>query len=353
MPEPSPDLIELDDSLDAIQDFFETQGWTDGLPIVPPTVERVQEMYRYVDYAPDDVLARLAPMNGEATLRRVAVNAVMAGCRPEYLPVLIAAVQSIAQPEFNLNGVQSTTHPCALAIIVNGPLRNELSINSGHNCFGQGTRANATIGRALRLIALNVGGGTPGEGDKSTQGTPAKYAFCAAENEEASPWQPNHVEHGFDPADSTVTVMAVEAPHNVNNHVCTTAPAMLDTIVGSMAATGSNDRYGQGNPMIVFGPEHAATVAGDGFSKDDVRRYVWERVFFPPETPGMPSENVVVPGATPGRLAPTPADLYVIVAGGAGKHSSWLPTFGRMSTVMRRIEYKDGRPVRSVYEPRG
>jgi hypothetical protein len=354
------DLIELEDSLEAIQDFFETQGWTDGLPIVPPTVERVREMYRYLDYGPKDVIAKVAPLNGEATVERIATSAVMAGCRPEYMPVLIASVQAAADPAFNLNGVQSTTHSCAVGIIVNGPLRTQLSINSGHNCFGQGPRSNATIGRAMRLILLNIGGGTPGDGDKSTLGSPGKYSLCAAENEEVSPWSPNHVEHGFDAEDSVVTVMAAEPPHNINDHGCTTGIEMLESIAGAMREIGSNDqRYGRGNPMIVFGPEHAETVARDGYTKDDIRRYIWDNVTFEPRrlatgaiegVPGQGGQAGQDPNE-PRRIAPTPEDIYVIVAGGAGKHSAWIPTFGLMSTVMRRIEYRDGRPVRDVFSP--
>ena len=178
-----PDFVDLEDSLEAIQDFYETQGWTDGLPIIPPTEARVREMFRYLDYEPDDVLALLEPLSGEATVQRVAVNAVMAGCRPEYMPVLIAAVKAIAEPAFSLRAVQTTTHPCTVGLNVNGPLRDELSINCGANCFGTGWRANATIGRAMRLILLNIGGGIPGEGDKATHGSPAKFTLCIGENE--------------------------------------------------------------------------------------------------------------------------------------------------------------------------
>src|SRR3990172_8275798 len=155
----SPPLVELEDSLEAIQEFFETQGWTDGLPIVPPTQERVRAMYRYVERDPDEVVAVLAPRNGEATVQRIAINAVMSGCRREYLRVLLTAVEAVAEEPFNLNGIQSTTHPCGVLVLLNGPVGRELNVNSGYNCFGQGWRANMTIGRAMRLIMLNIGGG--------------------------------------------------------------------------------------------------------------------------------------------------------------------------------------------------
>ncbi len=358
-----PPIVELEDSLDAILDFFETQGWTDGLPFVPPTPDRVQGMYRYLDRAPDDVVAELAPRNGEATVERIAINAVMAGCRPEYMPVLVTAVQAVAEEPFNLNGIQSTTHPCGVFVLVNGPLARELNINGGYNCFGQGWRANVTIGRAMRLILLNVGGGTPGDGDRSTQGTPAKISFCASENEQASPWPPLHVEHGFDAEDSTVTVMACEGPHNVQDHGSISGLGVLTTMAGSLREAGSNNILsGGGQPMVVFGPEHAAAVAGDGYSKDGVKQFIWEHARLPIvetspdwQESRFRSERNVVDGE--GRESIAIAEhwsrINVIVAGGAGKHSCWIPTFGReemTNTVMRRIERSDGTPVRSAYD---
>ena len=359
-----PPLIELEDSLEAIQNFFETQGWTDGLPIVPPTRERVRAMQQFVDRAPDEVLATLAPRNGEATIERIAVNAVMAGCRPEYVPVLLTAVQAIADPAFNLNGMQSTTHPCGVFVLVNGPLAGELGIHGGYGCFGPGRRANAAIGRAMRLVMLNIGGGTPGDADRSTQGTPAKYTFCAAENETANPWGPLHVEHGFAPEDSVVTVMACEGPHNIQDHGSISGLGILTTAAGSLREAGSNNILTHGGqPMVVFGPEHAATVARDGYSKDDVKRFLWERARLPESdwSPDWRTEAMrerlldEIGRADAIPIARHWSDINVIVAGGAGKHSSWIPTFGAglTNTVMRRIEWRDGRPVRSVFERGG
>lgn len=367
-----PSLFELeDDSLDAIEDFYETQGWTDGLPIVPPTVARVRAMYEHVDYEPSDVIASLAPRRAEATLERIAVNAVMAGCRPTYMPVLVAAIQAIAEEPFNLNGMQSTTHPCAVLVMVNGPLVRELNINSGHNVFGQGWRANATIGRAIRLMMMNIGGGIPGESDKSTQGTPAKFSFCMAEREEANPWEPYHVEHGYDLQDSTVTVMASEAPHSVQDHKSATGEGLLTTIAGSMRKLGGNDFFmgTGGQPLVVIGPEHAATIAGDGFSKDDVKRYLWEHTRIPvkeiaPEWQIEVRERVLANGQTKEerlieltgsadnlQLAEHWSRIGIAVAGGAGKHSCWIPTFGGSltQTVTRRIEHRDGTPYRTIH----
>lgn len=361
-----PPILELEDSLEAIQDFFETQGWSDGLPFIPPTLERVKGMYANIDYRPDDVIAKLAPKNGEASVERIAINAVMAGCRPEFMPILIAAVKAIEEPQFNLNGVQSTTHPCSVALFINGPIRNELSINYRGNCFGQGWRANAAIGRAMRLILVNIGGGTPGIGDQSTQGTPAKYGFCAGENEEDSPWPPLHVDCGFSADDSTVLVMAAEAPHNVIDGGSITGKDMLDTMAGSMRADATNDiDMGRGTPMVAFGPEHAEVIGRDKISRQEIQHYLWEHtkrerrvrsVTAPPPPQAAPRVGDVQgnPGLPQDQrwLTPDPSDIYVICAGGPGSHSCWIPSFGLQKSVMKRIEYKDGSPVRSAFQLR-
>ena len=159
---------------------------------------RVAEFLRHTTRDRREVVAVLPPRQGEATVERIAINAVMAGCRPEYFPVVIAAVEALAQPPFNLDSVQATTHPVAPLMIVNGPIAKEIGLNGGYNAFGQGFRPNLTIGRALRLVLMNVGGGLPGTGDRATQGSPAKIAYCVAENEDANPWEPLHVELGFD-----------------------------------------------------------------------------------------------------------------------------------------------------------
>jgi hypothetical protein len=285
----------------------------------------------------------------------------MAGCRPEYLPVVIAAIQAVGDQAFNLTGIQATTHPCAVFVLLNGPLAVELGVNSGPNCFGQGTRANMAIGRAVRLALLNIGGGTPGEGDRATHGTPAKISFCAAENEAESPWEPLHVEHGFALDDSVVTVVACEAPHNINDHGSISGLGLLTTIATSLRQSGSNNiNPGRGEPMLVFGPEHAAQVARDGYTKADVKRFLWEHVRFPvsewsPDWREDPERMQQLEDATGqrewARLTATADDLDVIVAGGPGKHSCWMPTFGGTETVLRRVERADGAPVRSVFNP--
>jgi hypothetical protein len=185
------------DNPETIFQLFIARGWMDGLPFIPPRDERVARMLAYADRDPKEVVAVLPPRWGEATLEKIAVNAVMAGCLPQYLPVVMTAVSAMAEEAFNLYAVQATTHPCTPLILVNGPMAKELNINGRYNALGQGWRANATIGRAIRLILLNIGGGEPGVLDRATVGHPGKYSYCLAENEAENPWIPLHLEKGF------------------------------------------------------------------------------------------------------------------------------------------------------------
>ena len=235
--------IDVVDEFEAVQSLYLEHGWTDGLPVVPPTPDRVETMLSATDLPPQHVLAELPPTWGAATVEKLAVNAVMAGCLPEYLPVLVAAVEAISDSAFNLYAIQATTHPCAPLVIINGPIRSLLGLNSSSGSYGPGWRANATIGRALRLVLFNVGGGYPGVGDMSTQGAPSKFSYCVAENEEENPWQPLHVDRGFRPDQSTVTVLAGEPPHNINDHSGRSAEDILTIIAGAMAVTGANNAY--------------------------------------------------------------------------------------------------------------
>ena len=322
--------IELDDDYDAVQQLYLDRGWTDGLPVVPPTPERVEAMLATVDLDHQYVVTEIPPNWGAATVEKLAVNAVMAGCLPEHLPVLVAAVEAMGDPAFNLYAIQATTHPCAPLLIINGPIRAALGLNSSSGAYGPGWRANATIGRAVRLILLNVGGAYPGVGDMSTQGAPSKYSYCVAENEEENPWQPLHVERGFRPDQSTVTVMAGEPPHNINDHTGRSAEDVLTIIAGAMAVTGANNAYTGGETLLALGPEHAATIAGDGLTKRDVAEWLCQRARIPLERythdTMMERFDRIPDGPVP--MVATPDDLLVIVLGGPGKHSSWVPTFG-------------------------
>ena len=335
--------IEMVDEFEAVQRMYLERGWTDGLPVVPPTPDRVETMLVATGLPPGDVLAELPPTWGAATVEKLAVNAVMAGCLPEYLPVLIAAVEAISDPVFNLYAIQATTHPCAPLMIINGPIRSALGLNSSSGAYGPGWRAHATIGRALRLVLLNVGGAHPGVGDMSTQGAPSKFSYCVAENEEENPWQPLHVDRGFRPDQSTVTVLAGEPPHNINDHSGRSAEDILTIIAGAMAVTGANNAYTGGETLLALGPEHAATIGNDGFSKGDIVAWLQQRARIPLEryTPDTLLERFrEIPGG-PVPIIPTVEDLAIIVLGGPGKHSSWVPTFGGSTrSVTREIKWK-------------
>jgi hypothetical protein len=341
--------IELEDSLEDIQTYFEMRRWSDGLPIIPPTRERVARLVDHLGRDPEQVVCSLAPRNGEATVERIAANAVMAGCRPEDFPVVVAAVEAVAQPELNLNGMQSTTHPTAIMILVNGPVTQELGINSGAGCLGPGWRANMAIGRALRLALLNIGGGYPGDGDRATQGSPAKITFCLAESQTESPWEPYHVEHAFDPDDNVVTVVACEGPHNIQDHSSISGLGVLTTVAGALSQAGSNNlASSSGYPVVVFGPEHAHQVAVSGYSKADVKEFLWEHARFPIDRLSsewlsdgrLAARAELITGSTDTvPLTTKPDDIQVIVAGGPGKHSCWMPTFGGDThPVMRKLE---------------
>ena len=335
--------IEVTDDFEAVQALYLERGWSDGLPIVPPTPKRVEAMLASLDsslFTPQQVIAEIPPNWGGATVERLAINAVMAGCRPEYLPIIVAAVEAMGDPAFNLYAIQATTHPCAPLLIINGPIRTELGFNSGSGAYGPGWQPNATIGRAIRLALLNIGGAYPGVGDMSTQGAPSKYTYCVAENEEENPWQPLQLERGFRPEQNAVTVLAGEPPHNINDHTGRSADDILTIIAGAMAVTGANNAYTGGETLLALGPEHAATIARDGLSKRDVAEWLHRRARIPLEryTRDTMLERFGHIPEEPVPMVNTPEDLAIIVLGGPGKHSSWIPTFGGSThSVTREI----------------
>jgi hypothetical protein len=341
-------LRDAPDDLDRFQEFAVAEGWGDGLPVLPPTPERVERVLGRFTSRRWEVVAPVAPRLAEATLEAVATNAALAGAGPSHFPVIVAALRALTRPEFNLEAIQTTTHPCGPLLILNGPVVKRLSVASGANALGGGARANAVIGRAVRFVLVNVGGARPGSVDRATQGHPGKYSYCVGEAEEASPWEPLHVERGFAPDDSCVTVCGSEAPHNVNDHGSTTASALLRAIAGTAATPGSNNIYLGGEPLVILGPEHAQTIAASGWSKADFKRAFWERAQVP--FSAFSAENlarfsVIDPArfrdAPPERravLARTPEDVMVIVAGGPGKHSAIVPTFGATKSVTIKVE---------------
>ena len=336
----------LPNDLIAFNEECERRRWSDGLPLIPPTVERVEQMLGGTARARHSVVARVAPGFGEASVERIAINAVMAGCRPEYLPVLIAAVEAVAEQPFNIQGIQATTNSAAPWIIVNGPQATTLGFNAGLNCLGQGTRANATLGRALRLILQNIGGALPGEMDRATHGQPGKYSFCCAENEAASPWTPLHVERGFAADENVVTVVGAAGTLNLNSH-SKEAADLLRVIATSMTYPTSNDFHFAGEPWLILSPEHAEVLARGGYDKAKLKEEIWALSKMPAarfarkdydraehtrsaELGGFSPETLV-------PISPSPRDIGIIVAGGPGTHSVYVPTFGQTRAVSRRI----------------
>ena len=336
--------VTVADTPEALLALFCEREWCDGLPVVPPTEERVRAM---LGKAPADRnLGAMPPLWRQATLEKLAVNAVMAGCEPASFPVVVAAVEAMLEPSFNLYGVQATTHPVAPLLIVHGPIARQLGVHAGSGCFGPGFRSNATIGRAIRLILMNVGGAWPGRHDMATQGSPAKFTYCIAEREDASPWGPLRA------GESAVTVFGGEAPHNVNDHVSTTAAGILATVADTAVSLGSNVGwyFSQSQLLIVLGPEHAATIAGDGFTRADVQRYVFEHARLPLRTlklggmwgiqdwprwmMAVTDDDALLP------QVPSPDDVFVIVAGGPGKHSAVVPNCTFSRAVSRPISVR-------------
>jgi len=343
-----PSVVAEHAAFDAVNEHFYERGWTDGLPIVPPTEERVQAMLGGMPWRrADDLISVVPPRMGHATMHQIAVNAVMAGCRPEYLPVIVAALQAVSEPQYGLSHRQTTTHAGAPLIIVNGPVVERLRINCGRGLFGPGWRANATIGRALRLVLVNVGGAGPGV-DASQTGHPGKYTYCIAEYEAANPWQPLHVERGFAREKSVVTLVNTEAPHSMTENIQTDPHEIVGTFASSMATLGVNNLYSQGTPVLVLGIEHAQHIAAAGWSKQDLLQALFERARQPwglvknrgkskgprfPEFVDRNDDSSMVP------IIREPGDLVLIVAGGAGGKSMFLPTAGGQSlAVSKSIE---------------
>ena len=338
--------FEAIDDLDAINRLYRERRWSDGLPIVPPTRERVERALAQTQRDRSDVVAHVAPGYGAATIERIAINCVMAGCDPEYLPVLITATEGVAEPEFNLQGIQATTNPVAVWLIVNGPLAKKLDVSAGFNCIGQGAWANATIGRAMRLILQNIGGALPGEMDRATQGQPGKYTFCCAENEDATPWEPLHVERGYDRAQSTVTVVGAEGTMNMNTH-SKDAPELVRVIAETFVHPPSNEYVHGGEPWLIVSPEHAEVFRRGGMSKTDLKRALWEASKMPARRLALKELERARASRTEelGTLAPETLlpisqrheDVMLIVAGGPGTHSVYVPCFGNSRAVTRAI----------------
>ncbi len=347
-------LVEVPEDLYEFNRWAANERWSDGLPLIPPTRELVDEMLLGTEWPADQVVGKIPPRLAEATVELIAANAVMAGCRPSAMPILVAAVQAMLEPDVNLYGVQATTHPCAVMVMASGPLAEAAGVHGGCGLFGPGFPANASIGRAVRLIQQNIGGAWPGETDRATQGSPAKFSFCFGENEVDSPWDPLRVRLGHDRAVSTVSVVAAEGPHNLNDHVSTAPQGILFTFAQTMATMGTNNAYTPGDTVLVVCPEHATILDDGGFTPRDVQEYLYERTRIPFRSwklGGMygmlpqPKYFEVVDDDYEVPVFGSPDDIVVVVGGGPGRHSSWMPTFGLTRTTTRVIGGPAGSPM--------
>ena len=269
--------IELADLDDEIEILFD-RGVTDGLPVTPPTVERVLRMLEGTTRAPDEIIAVVAPNLVEVTVEKVAINAVMAGCRPEYLPWVIAALQAVCTDEFNVHGVLATTMPVGPVLICNGPGTRAIGMNSGVNVFGQGNRANMTIGRAVQLIVRNVGGGRPGEVDRAAHGNPGKLSFCFAEDEIGSPFTSLAVARGFAAEDDTVTVFAGEGPRVIVDQLARDAGQLANSFATCLRAAHHPKLVIGFDCVLVVGPEHARVFAEAGWDRDVLLAQLHDRL---------------------------------------------------------------------------
>tara|TARA_A100001037_G_C15150529_1_gene638941 strand:+ start:4600 stop:5655 length:1056 start_codon:yes stop_codon:yes gene_type:complete len=331
--------IEVSDSYWDIQDYYESEGWSDGLPVVPATEILVKEMVDACELSPDTKLGVIQPSNKSVTVEKVAINSVMAGCKPEYFPVVIAAIKAILRPEFNVGGVQATTGGAACVVVVNGPICDEIGIHSDAACFGPGFRANATIGRAVRLVIRNLGELVPGVMDKATLSTPGRFSFCFGENESRSPWESRQEELGYSKNSNLVTVLGVRGVYNIFDS-SSTGTLALDTLVRSVVTEGFANYYqiGSGAQMtLVLSPEHANEIAAEGFSKANIREFIYRNARMPisrlkekahwsnrvwPDSIDILNDEELVPIAT------NSDDIMILVAGGDGRHSAWLAGWG-------------------------
>ena len=336
--------------VEEVNELFHSRGWTDGLPIIPPAEENVRAMLSFSACSGDEEIGRLPPAMNPVTPRKLAINAVMAGCAPAFFPVVMAAVEGLLDEDLALYSMQTATNATTPLVIVNGPIARSLCLNSGGNVFGSGNRANATIGRAVRLALLNIGGEVPGISDPSTHGQPGKYSFCIAEAEEESPWEPLHVEQGYAKDQSTVTLIGAGGPQNIFTYGCRNGKEILDTFVGALCGLGHNNIIFPTGPLFVLSPEHATTIARDGFSKSDVKQFLFVKARIPLSrfsagtTRGIHDRRSrwfeVVGDAEHIGIADHPEDILIVVAGGQGIHSQFLPTAFTKKAVTKVVREK-------------
>ncbi|MFQ5880155.1 MAG: hypothetical protein ACE5IZ_08290 [Dehalococcoidia bacterium] len=329
MPQLRSQRYEVESLHEAIEFYYE-RGWTDGLPVVPPTEEQVRQFLAAAGLDPETVLGYQPTRRRTVIAEKAAINAVMAGCRPDYMPVVAAAIRAVLEDEFTLHGCGSSTAGAAVLLVVNGPIRRQLEMNALINLFGPGWRANATIGRAVRLVLINVLGFRPGVLDMGTLGHPGRYTYCIAEDEENSPWEPLHVERGLPAEASAVTAFAAEPPHQVVNETANSPEAILDSVATTLRDVGNLSNPAAGQYAIVIAGQHRSHMARAGCGKRQVREYLFERAQVTKEDFER-AGKVLPPRLRRSRktsfpVVARPDDFLVIAAGGhAGGYSAVVP----------------------------
>jgi peroxiredoxin len=334
----SASVMQVPDGEDLFEYCFRTFG--DALPVIPPTPERIARMLGGAPADRTEVIARVPPCYGEATVEKIAANAVMAGCVPEMMRVLLPLVRAVCDERLNVHGVQATTHFAAPLVIINGPIRDELGFAYRQNVFSNVARANSTLGRALQLILLNIGGARPEGIDMSAMGNPGKFSYCIAEHEEANPWEPFHVERGFKPEQSTVTLFSAEAPHGVSEHTARAPEQVLKSISYALATVWTYRLCLGSEAVVVLGPEHARTIHRAGWTKQQAREFLFENTGVPlrayedaPDAEGSQLvskyREIVINGERCYQKFRSADAIRIVVAGGkAGKFSavigSWV-----------------------------
>ncbi|MSQ51431.1 MAG: hypothetical protein EXR28_06050 [Betaproteobacteria bacterium] len=316
------------EAFEAFNELCAERGWSDGLPLMPPRRPAVETFLTWGVRAPGEVVATIQPSGHPATAELVAAVGVMAGCEPRAMPVLLAVTEALGDPRFNLAAIATTTGSNAPLVLVSGPVAADIGLNPGPVVLGPGCRANATLGRFVRLLMLTVGGLRPGVNDMSTLGTPHDFSCCLAENETESPWEPYHVEAGYGQEQSTVTVFPSKAPIDIHDHISATAEELLTTLAHDLS--GQRRVYPWSQVLLLLCPEHAQDLAREGLSKDDVRRHLQALMVMPYRLfkwnlvhGDWPTAYRGLSDDTPVHLLERPELLRLVVTGGKGKHSAW------------------------------
>ena len=342
------DLVIAARSAEDVTAVFYRNGWTDGLPIVPPSRQAVREMLSGTDLPSSYMVGVMPPANGRVTVEKIAINAVMAGCRPTYLPVLLAAVEALLEKDFNLESVQTSTGAHSPLLVINGPIHGAIRLNCSSGALGHGWQANATIGRAIRFILMNIGGARIGVSDMTTLGMAENFTYCFAENEEQSPWMPFHVEQGFLAEESTVSVMGAYAPEHVTDHVGV-EPQDILAVAADVIARITRFHLPAIEPMfardsiLVLCPEHAHSIARAGWTKKGIQDFLFEHSWIPYSKLKALKRHIDAAKRITdfeGERVPMferPDMLKIIVAGGPGKHSAYINSGHSKRVLTRKI----------------